>query len=78
MIHCNLTTCYGIESACFQRLKAKCDELLSSFAFNFKLRRYSTALPQALTVQVADAAGFVFAGARNTVLTVPPWWGAAS
>jgi hypothetical protein len=33
---------------------------------------------QALTVQVADAAGFVFAGARNTVLTVPPWWGAAS
>ena len=29
-----------VESAWFQRLKLKCDELVSSFAFNFKLRPY--------------------------------------
>jgi hypothetical protein len=29
------------ESAWFQLLKLKCDELLSSFAFNFNLRRYT-------------------------------------
>ena len=38
---CYLTTCYSVESAWFQLLKVKCDELLSSFAFNFKLRRYN-------------------------------------
>ena len=37
------TTCYSIESAWFQRLKLECDELLSSFAFNFNLRRYGEA-----------------------------------
>ena len=33
----------------------------------------ATALPQPLTVQVADANGFVFAGARNCSLTVAPY-----
>ena len=40
---CNLITCYYVvDSAWFQRLKLKCDELLSSFAFKFNLRRYTT------------------------------------
>ena len=29
-----------VESAWFQRLKLKCNEVLSSFTFNIKLRRY--------------------------------------
>jgi len=37
---CDLTTCYSIKSAWCQRLELKCDEPLSSFAFNFNLRRY--------------------------------------
>ena len=41
MILCHLITCYSIESAWFQRLKLKCDEPLSNFAFNFNLRRYN-------------------------------------
>jgi len=41
VILCGLTTCYYSEGACFQRLKLKCDELRSSFAFKFKLRRYT-------------------------------------
>jgi len=40
----HLTTCYFIQSAWCQHLKLKCDELLSSFAFNCNLRRY-TLLP---------------------------------
>jgi len=40
VILCDLTTCYAIESAWFQRLKVKCDEPFSNFAFNFNLRRY--------------------------------------
>jgi hypothetical protein len=38
---CYLTTCYSIESAWFQRLKASCHEVLSNFAFKFNLRRYN-------------------------------------
>jgi len=40
VILCDLTTCYSIESACFQRLKLKYDKLLSNLAFNFNLRCY--------------------------------------
>ena len=39
----SIKTC--VESApgvCNQRLKVKCDEPLSNFAFNFNLRRYTT------------------------------------
>ena len=39
---CDLTTCYSIESAWFQRLILKCDELLSNFSLKIKLRRYTT------------------------------------
>jgi hypothetical protein len=41
VILCDLTTCYSIESAWVQRLKLRYDELVSNFAFNFNLRRYS-------------------------------------
>jgi len=37
---CDLITCYSNEGARVQRLKLKCDELVSSCAFNFNLRRY--------------------------------------
>jgi len=37
----NLSTCHSMEGAWSQRLKAKCDEALSSVAFNFSLRRYT-------------------------------------
>jgi hypothetical protein len=33
-----------VETACFQRLKLKCDEPLSSFAFKFDLRHYKQEL----------------------------------
>ena len=36
-----------------KRLKLKCDELLSSFAFNFNLRRYNTGAPVPSTVMPA-------------------------
>ena len=39
----DLTTCYSIESAWFQRLKLKYIKPLSEHAFNFKLRRYKQA-----------------------------------
>ena len=35
----------SVESAWFQRLKLKCDEVLSRFAFNLNLRRYRLAAP---------------------------------
>jgi len=38
---CNLTTCYAISSAWFQRLKLDYDKPLSNLAFNFNLRRYN-------------------------------------
>ena len=38
-LSCHLTRCYSIEGAWFQRLKLKCDQLLSCSAFNFNLRR---------------------------------------
>jgi len=47
MTHCpfvminNLTTCYSVESALFQRLKLRCDEPLSISAFNVNSRRYT-------------------------------------
>ena len=44
MILCGLTTCYSNHGACFQRLNLKYDNLLSSFAFNFNLRRYTVEL----------------------------------
>ena len=37
---CDLTTCCSMEIARFQRLKLKHDEPLSTFAFNFNVRRY--------------------------------------
>jgi hypothetical protein len=37
---CDLTTCYSIESAWFQRLKLNFGELLSNLAVSFKMRRY--------------------------------------
>ena len=55
----DLTTCYStrIESASSQRLESiTCDEPLSSFAFNFKLRRYAWACsPWASTASRASA-----------------------
>ena len=48
MILCDLTTCYSIEHAWFQRLKVKCDEPLSEFAFKIKLRRYNMGAATAL------------------------------
>ena len=58
MILCDLTTCYSIESACFQRLKLKCDELLSNFAFNFNMRRYMAAMTWPASFKVdADGRG---------------------
>ena len=39
----DLTTCYYIESAWFQRLKLEYDKPLSTFAFNLSLRRYNMA-----------------------------------
>jgi hypothetical protein len=41
MMLCDLTTCYSIEIAWFQRLKLKYDKPLSNLAFDFNLRRYS-------------------------------------
>ena len=38
---CDLTTCYSIASAWFQRLELKYDKPVSNFAFNFNLRRYT-------------------------------------
>jgi hypothetical protein len=38
-----LITCYSFDSAWFQRLKLKCDEILSNLAYNFSLRRYTEA-----------------------------------
>jgi len=48
---CDLTTCYNIESAWFQRLILKCDELLSTFAFKFNLRRYTPAYDTQLLIE---------------------------
>ena len=39
---CNLTPCYSIDNAWFQRLKLNYDTSLSNFAFNSNLRRYTT------------------------------------
>jgi len=36
-----LIICCGIDSAWFQCLKVRCDELLSKFAFKSNLRRYN-------------------------------------
>ena len=45
MEHYFLTLIYGGGPLCIvQRLKAKCDEALSNFAFNFNLRRYTKVL----------------------------------
>ena len=42
MDHCFLTVINGGGPLCaVQRLKAKCDEALSNFAFNFHLRYYT-------------------------------------
>jgi len=40
---CDLTTCYSIESARFQRLKLTSDILLSNHGLMFSLRRYTKA-----------------------------------
>ena len=40
----DLTRCYSIGSAWFQRLKLKYDKRVSNFAFIFNLRRYVTVL----------------------------------
>ena len=39
---CDLITCYSIESAWRERLTLKHDKLVSNFAFNLNLRRYTT------------------------------------
>jgi len=38
---CDFTTCYSMDRAWFKRLKLKHHNLVSKFAFNFNLRRYS-------------------------------------
>ena len=38
-----------IDSAWFQRLILKCDELLSNFAFKLKLRRFRQVMPELFT-----------------------------
>ena len=43
MIVCDLTTRYSIDNSCFQHLKLKYGKLLSSFAININLRRYTAA-----------------------------------
>jgi len=49
VILCDLTTCYSIDGAWFQRWNLKCDELLSDFAFDFHLRRCTV-----VTIQEQD------------------------
>ena len=44
IILCEVTECYCIESAWVQRLNQKHDELLSNFAFNVNLCRYTKAV----------------------------------
>jgi len=41
VILCDVTTCYSMESAWFQRLKEQYDKMVSNFAFIFNLRRYT-------------------------------------
>ena len=41
VILCDLTTCFSVKSAWFQRLKLIYGKPLSNFAFNFNLRRYT-------------------------------------
>jgi len=43
LLLCELISCYALERAWFQRLKVKCDEPLSSFAFKINLCRYTKA-----------------------------------
>jgi len=48
VMRCDLTTCYSIESAWFQRLKLKYDKLLLFFALNFNVRRFRLGVERVL------------------------------
>ena len=73
VILCYLTTCYSFESAWYQRLILKHDKLLSSFAFSFKLRRYSKAREEAAERTRAERQRWLEAGrAPNNALPAPP------
>jgi len=55
-----LTLIHGVGPLCtIQRLKAKCDETLSNFAFNFNLRRYAGVTPPAPEEAANVATGHV-------------------
>jgi hypothetical protein len=57
MNHYFLTLLIGGGPLCtFQRLKARCDEALSNFAFNFSLRRYIKAADLAALAGAIDSA----------------------
>jgi hypothetical protein len=49
---CRLKAETRVESVWLQRLKLKCDELLSSSAFNVKLRRYATGAVGNIVIQL--------------------------
>jgi len=51
----DLTTCFFIRGACFQRLKLNCNELLSNVAFKFNLRRYHTDRDSFIVAQIKRA-----------------------
>jgi predicted membrane chloride channel (bestrophin family) len=49
MTPCDLSKCYSIEGAWFQRMMLQYFELLSNLAFNFNFRRYTMAVPCAVS-----------------------------
>ena len=64
---CDLTTCYSIKSAWFQRLILKCDDLLSNFAFRFNLRRYTMDQADMSADQAAEVSSTLDSVAKNTM-----------